>query len=78
MSTSTKSPSTIRQGGPGASHENAKRPLEIKKPAADSSKRRRSSRSGGGGEADIHHSHEPERKGGGSRPADQKGNTILK
>jgi hypothetical protein len=31
MSTSTKSPSTIRQGGPGASHENAKARLEIKK-----------------------------------------------
>ena len=28
MSTSSKSPNTIRQGGPGASHENAKAPLE--------------------------------------------------
>jgi hypothetical protein len=64
MSTSTKSPSTIRQGGPGASHENAKAPLEIKKPPADSKRRRRSSRSGGGDEADEHHSHEPEQKGG--------------
>lgn len=69
MSTSTKSPSTIRQGGPGASHENAKAPLEIKKPPADSQRRSHSSRSGGGGEADLHHSHDPERKGGGSRPA---------
>jgi hypothetical protein len=69
MSTSTKAPSTIRQGGPGARHENAKRPLEIKKPPADNGPRHRSSRSGGGGEADSHHSHEPERKGGGSKPA---------
>jgi hypothetical protein len=30
MSTSTKTPKSIRQGGPGASHENAKAPLEIK------------------------------------------------
>jgi len=30
MSTSTKIPASIRQGGPGASHENAKAPLEIK------------------------------------------------
>lgn len=35
MSTSTKTPNSIRQGGPGASHENAKAPLEVKKPAAD-------------------------------------------
>lgn len=28
MSTSTKTPNSIRQGGPGASHENAKAPLE--------------------------------------------------
>jgi hypothetical protein len=69
MSTSTKSPSTIRQGDPGASHENAKAPLEIKKPPADSQRRRYSTRSDGGGEADQHHSHDPERKGGGSRPA---------
>lgn len=69
MSTSTKSPSTIRQGGPGAAHENAKAPLEIKKPPADSNQRRHSSRSGGG-EADEHHAHEPERKGGRSKPAE--------
>jgi hypothetical protein len=68
MSTSSKSPSTIRQGGPGASHENAKAPLEVKKPAAQPNDQR-SGVSGGGGEADRHHSHEPERKGGGSRPA---------
>lgn len=68
MSTSTRSPSTIRQGGPGASHENAKAPLEIKKPPADSPQRSRRTRSGGA-EADRHHSHDPEPKGGGSRPA---------
>jgi hypothetical protein len=64
MSTSTKSRSTIRQGGPGASHENAKAPLEIKKPAADSPIRRRSKVSGGGGERDRHHSHNPRAKAG--------------
>ena len=64
MSTSTKSPSTIRQGGPGASDENAQAPLEIKKPAADSDRRRHSGVSGGGGETDSHHDHDPSRKGG--------------
>lgn len=44
MSTSTKSPSTIRQGGLGASHENAKAPLEIKKPPAVSPRRSHSTR----------------------------------
>ena len=62
MSTSTKTPASIRQGGPGASHENAKKPLEIKKPPADSDQRRRSKVSGGGGEADKHHSHDPANK----------------
>jgi hypothetical protein len=71
MSTSSKSPTTIRQGGPGASHENAKAPLDAKKPAAQPNDQR-SRVSGGGGEADRHHSHEPERKGGGSRPANTK------
>lgn len=63
MSTSTKHPNTIRQGGPGASHENAKAPLEIKKPPADSDRRLKSKVSGGGGEKDKHHSHDPSRKG---------------
>jgi len=62
MSTSTKTPVSIRQGGPGASHENAKAPLEIKKPAADNDKRSKSRVSGGGGERDSHHTHDPERK----------------
>ena len=69
MSTSTKSPNTIRQGGPGASHENAKAPLEVKKPPADDPQRTRSKVSGGGGEHDSHHTHDPEKKGGGTRPA---------
>jgi len=68
MSTSSKTPATIRQGGPGASHENAKAPLEIKKPPAESEQRSKSKVSGGGGERDRHHSHEPERKGD-TRPA---------
>jgi hypothetical protein len=63
MSTSTKTPASIRQGGPGASHENAKKPLEIKKPPADSDARGRSAVSGGGGEEDVRHSQDEKRKG---------------
>ncbi|WCK02391.1 hypothetical protein [Agrobacterium tumefaciens] len=62
MSTSTKTPASIRQGGPGSSHENAKAPLKIMKPAADNDKRSKSKVSGGGGERDSHHTHDPERK----------------
>ena len=62
MSTSTKTPASIRQGGPGSSHENAKEPLEIKKPPADSDERPQSRVSGGGGEHDSHHSHDPRKK----------------
>ncbi|MEN5249854.1 hypothetical protein [Brucella pseudintermedia] len=63
MSTSMKSPNTIRQGGPGAAHENAKRDLKITKPPADvETKARRSKVSGGGGERDIHHTHNPATK----------------
>jgi hypothetical protein len=69
MSTSTKSPNTIRQGGPGASHENAKAPRDVKKPPADDPPRAHSKVSGGGGEHDSHHTHDPEKKGGGTRPA---------
>lgn len=64
MSTSKKHPNTIRQGGPGASHENAKAPLQIKKPPADDERRRSSKVSGGGGEKDRHHTHRPALKGG--------------
>jgi hypothetical protein len=69
MSTSSKAPQTIRQGGPGASHENAKKPLEINKPAAESDLRAKSRVSGGGGERDSHHTHDAEKKGGGTHPA---------
>jgi hypothetical protein len=69
MSTSQKTPASIRQGGPGSSHENAKAPLEVKKPAADSDKRSQSGVSGGGGERDSHHTHDAEKKGGGTHPA---------
>ena len=69
MSTSKKTEASIRQGGPGASHENAKAPLDIEKPPADDDRRAHSRVSGGGGERDKHHTHAPEAKGGGSRPA---------
>ncbi len=62
MSTSTKTPASIRQGGPGSSHENAKAPLNIEKPPADSDMRRRSKVSGGGGESDVHDAHLPDQK----------------
>ena len=65
MSTSTKTPNSIRQGGPGASHENAQAPLEIKKPPPDSDRRKHSKISGGGGERDLHHTHDPVEKGKG-------------
>ena len=65
MSTSTKTPNSIRQGGPGASHENAQALLEVKKPAPDDPQRRHSRVSGGGGERDSHHSHDAAGKGGG-------------
>ena len=64
MSTSTKTPNSIRQGGPGASHENAKERLHIEKPPAASDRRHHSRVSGGGGERDSHHTHNPEMKGG--------------
>lgn len=63
MSTSTKIKASIRQGGPGASHENAQAPLEVEKPKP-SSLRSHSTVSGGGGERDKHHSHDPHLKGG--------------
>jgi len=72
MSTSKKIRASIRQGGPGASHENAKVPPRIKKPPAESDLRRHSKISGGGGERDLHHTHEPEMKGGGTHPVPSK------
>jgi hypothetical protein len=68
VSTSRKSDATIRQGGPGAAHENAREPLEIKKPPPDTPLREHSRVSGGGGERDSHHSHDPGRKGGHPKP----------
>jgi hypothetical protein len=62
MSTSEKTPASIRQGGPGASHENAKKPLEVPKPKADSDSDHTSDASSGGGERDSHHTHDPQRK----------------
>ncbi|WP_438618524.1 hypothetical protein [Oryzifoliimicrobium ureilyticus] len=62
MSTSDKNPSTIRQGGPGSSHENAAAPVEIKKPPAAGDRQSRSHVSSGGGEQDSHHTHEANRK----------------
>ena len=73
MSTSTKTRASIRQGGPGASRENAKAPLVIKKPPADDPRRKHSQVSGGGGERDSHHTHDPEDKGGSTHPASRKG-----
>ncbi len=64
MSTSKKTLSSIRQGGPGASEENAKAPLEIKKPPPIPDNKSRSQVSGGGGERDRHHTRDPERKAG--------------
>jgi hypothetical protein len=64
MSTSTKSPGTIRQGGPGASHENAKAPLRADKPGPADRHDKHIDVSGGGGEADSHHTHQAAMKGG--------------
>jgi len=69
MSTSTKTPASIRQGGPGSSHENAKAPLDVKKPSADSDLRSKSRVSGGGGERDSHHTHDAKKKGGQAEAA---------
>ncbi len=46
MSTSTKTPASIRQGGPGASHENARAPLDVNKPPPLEDGRKRSKVSG--------------------------------
>jgi len=65
LSTSTKTPNSIRQGGPGASDENAKAPLQVEKPPADDPQRHHSRVSGGGGEQDVHHTHNESGKGKG-------------
>jgi hypothetical protein len=69
MSTSSKTKASIRQGGPGASHENAREPLHIDKPPTDDPQRHHSCVSGGGGEQDSHHTHEPESNGGNTHQA---------
>ncbi len=62
MSTSDKTPASIRQGGPGSSHENAKEPLQEKKGTPASDQKRHSQVSGGGGERDKHHTRDPNTK----------------
>ena len=65
MSTSTKTSASIRQGGPGSSDQNAKAPLDSRKPSADDERRCHSRVSGGGGERDVHHTKDENQKGGG-------------
>lgn len=62
MSTSEKTPNSIRQGGPGSSHQDANEPRRDLKPPKDDLQRTRSDVSGGGGVADRHHTHDPDRK----------------
>ncbi|WP_443750151.1 hypothetical protein [Asticcacaulis solisilvae] len=59
---STKTPNSVRWGGPGASHENARQPPEIDRHKADPPELHVSHVSGGGGEADRHHGHKAEYK----------------
>jgi hypothetical protein len=67
--TAEKTPAANRHhGGPGSSHQRPDRP----DPTADRgpepgqpTNSDRSRVSGGGGERDRHHTHDPERKGGG-------------
>ena len=62
MSTSTKTPASIRHGGPGASQKNAKDPVKIEKPPGDDETKHHSRVSTGGGEQDEHHTHSPKLK----------------
>lgn len=66
---SKKARASIRHGGPGASHENAKQPPPPGKPSPAPDQKKRSQISGGGGERDSHHTRDAEKKGGGSRLA---------
>lgn len=59
-----KHPNSLRHGGPGASHENAKKPPKSDKQSPDSELKMHSKVSGGGGEQDAHHTHDPNLKGG--------------
>jgi hypothetical protein len=62
MSTSQKTPASIRQGGPGSSQQDATAPLDVRKPPAEPDDRHQSRVSGGGGEKDSHHTHDSKRK----------------
>jgi len=64
MPQGAKIPAATRHGGPGASHENAKKPAPSDKQSPDSGNRMHSKVSGGGGEADAHHTHDAALKGG--------------
>jgi hypothetical protein len=69
MSTSTKTPASVRRGGPGSSRQDATEmdPAETaaaRKGGSDSGRKSRSRVSGGGGEQDAHHTHDPLEKGG--------------
>ena len=70
----TKHPNTIRWGGPGASHEDATKPVPEPGPAhpneAVSTNPRVSMRSGGGGERDEKHSHVDPMRSSKSHAAD--------
>ena len=66
----TKHPKTERIGGPGAAHENAKRPDKVpqRRPRPEETKStRHTGISGGGGERDSHHTHDPRLKGSKSK-----------
>ncbi|MGC2778107.1 MAG: hypothetical protein WA418_20970 [Bradyrhizobium sp.] len=66
--TKTKTKASIRRGGPGASHENAKASVHVDKRQADDPQRRHSRVSGAGRAHDSHHTHESGAKGGNMHP----------
>jgi len=66
---------TERHGGPGASHENPKRPAPdptVKDPTDPSHLSRHSQISGGGGEKDVHGGHAPDMKRDRQASKDEK------
>jgi hypothetical protein len=58
MSTSSKDANTVRRGGPGSSHENAKQPAETWKPVPGTEQDTHS-QTPGGGEQDKHGTKDP-------------------
>ncbi|MET3889107.1 hypothetical protein ABIE41_000183 [Bosea sp. OAE506] len=66
MLTARKTHDSIRQGGPGASFENAQEAPDPRKPGPRDPAKSRSDVSGGGGERDRHHSHVADGKGKGT------------